>query len=46
MILLICGISKKCANELIYKTGVTVIEKWIYGYQRGKEGREKLVVWD
>ena len=34
-------------NELIYKTEITHgHRKKIYGYQRGKERRDKLGVWD
>ena len=40
------GVQIYTVFELIYKAGVTVIEKWIYGYQKGQGGKEKLVVWD
>ena len=43
MISLICGILKNDTNEPIHKTEID-IEKIIYGYQRGKGGRDKLGV--
>ena len=51
MISLTCGIQKNDTNELIYKTEIdsqrqTHNRKQTYGYQRGKEGRDNLRVWN
>ena len=41
------NLKKKMTHELIYKTEIiSNHRKQTYGYQRGKEGRDKLRIWE
>ena len=47
MIPFICGILNKNTNQVIYKTETdSRHRKQTYGYQRGKQGKDKLGDWD